>query len=95
MSKFRKKPVVIDAIQWKGDNIDEVLPFFGNLSKLPNDGTHINPGIGHTPALGELYIPTLGGTRTASAGDWIIKGIKGEFYPCRSDIFSATYDVAD
>ena len=92
--KFRKKPVVIDAVQWTGNNMEEVLPFFGDLSKLPSDGAHVHPGIGNTPALGTLDIPTLEGVMTASAGDWIIKGVKGEFYPCKPDIFAATYDPA-
>lgn len=93
--KFRKKPVVIDAVLWTGNNTNEVIPFFGDISKLPQapDDPHINPGIGHTPSDGKLYIPTLEGTMTASAGDWIIKGVKGEFYPCKPDIFEATYEA--
>lgn len=92
--KYRKKPVVIEAIQWTGRNVDEVMPFFGDFSKLPNDGVHVHPGIGHSPVEGHLYIPTLEGTMTANAGDWIIKGVKGEFYPCKPDIFTATYEPA-
>lgn len=91
-TRFRKKPVVIDAIQWTGNNIDEVMPFFGDLSKLPSDGIHVQPGIGHVPALGHLIIPTLEGDHTALPGDWIIKGVKGEFYPCKPDIFGITYE---
>ena len=95
MAKFRKKPVVIDAVQWDGTEAclrKTVLPFFGDLDKLPNDGVNVNNGIGFTPPDGTLYIPTLEGNMAASPGDWIIKGIKGEFYPCKPDIFEATYE---
>lgn len=95
MAKFRKKPVVIEAVQWTGVDVDEVMPFFGDMTKLPSDGIHIEPGVGHTPATGELYIPTLEGVMSASPGDWIIKGVKGEFYPCKPDIFAATYEPMD
>jgi hypothetical protein len=95
MTQYRKKPVVIDAIQWTGGNIEDVLPFFGDMSKLPNTGGYIKPGIGHIPPAGVLIIPTLEGEMTASAGDWIIKGVKGEFYPCKPDIFEATYEKVE
>jgi hypothetical protein len=90
--KYRKKPVVIDAVQWTGANLEEVMPFFGDFSKLPNPDGYVEPGIGHCPPEGTLDIPTLEGTMTARAGDWIIKGVKGEFYPCKPDIFEATYE---
>lgn len=99
MTKFRKKPVVIDAVQWTGNNIEAVLSFlqdghenFDHLPVAPDD-PHVHQGIGHVPAMGEIYIPSLEGTMTASAGDWIIKGVKGEFYPCKPDIFLVTYEV--
>jgi len=97
MPKFRKKPVLIEAVCWTGYEADvaSVLAFIGDLSKLPRDGAMIRPGIGYTPALGTLDIPTLEGTMTASPGDWIIKGVKGEFYPCKPDIFEATYDAVE
>lgn len=92
--KFRKKPVVIDAIQWKGDNESEVLPFIQDgkpdFSHLPSDGIHITPGIG--VCFGVLDIPTLEGVMTAQPGDWIIRGVKGEYYPCKPEIFEATYE---
>lgn len=93
--KFRKKPVVIEAVRWTGLNIEEVMPFFGDISKLPNPEGWVTPGIGHTPGMGTLDIPTLEGMMIASAGDWIIKGIKGEFYPCKPDIFEATYEQVE
>jgi len=93
--RFRKKPVVIEAMQWNGSNIDEVLGFI-DLKSLPDDGVHVGgPGIVHRPLLGTLDIPTLEGTMTASPGDWIIKGVQGEFYPCKPDIFDATYEAVE
>lgn len=93
--KFRKKPVVIDAVQWTGSNIGDMLKFV-DFSLLPDDGQYVGgPGIGYVPALGELTIPTLEGDHTASAGDWIIKGVAGEFYPCKPDIFDQTYEPVE
>lgn len=96
--KFRKKPVVIDAVRWTGANAEDVIAFiadghenFDHLPRSPND-PHVHQGIGHCPPEGTLDIPTLEGTMTARAGDWIIKGVKGEFYPCKPDIFDATYE---
>lgn len=88
--KFRKRPLVISAIRWSGTNVDEVLGFVGDLSKLPEDGVNVHRGIGHCVQLGTLDIPTLEGIMTASPGDWIIRGVKGEIYPCKPDIFEAT-----
>ena len=76
--KFRKKPVVIDAVQWTGENHDEI-----------HDFCNIRPG---TLWVG---IETLEGTMFANIGDWIIKGVQGEFYPCKPDIFTATYEPAE
>jgi len=75
--KFRKKPVVIEAIQFAG-NFDEIEKFCGGDAEFRN---------------GELVVATLEGALRASPNDWIIKGVKGEFYPCRPDIFAATYDA--
>lgn len=98
--KFRKKPVEVEAIQWDGSEkcLNEVVfPFIGDLSKLPKapDDSHVHTGIGYVPPLGSLYIPTLEGTMEAAPGDWIIKGVKGEFYPCKPDIFEMTYEPLD
>ena len=78
--KFRKKPVVIEAVQWLGNNLSEIQAFYKPDSILVGDEIHIN---------------TLEGTMAARIGDYIIKGIKGEFYPCKPDIFEATYDPVD
>lgn len=97
MPKFRKKPVVIEAIQWDGEHIDAMIDFMKSGSPWPKppDDINITTGVGYTPITGELDIPTLEGTMKALVGDWIIKGIKGEFYPCKPDIFEATYERID
>jgi hypothetical protein len=94
--RYRKKPVVIDAIQWTGDNLRDVICFTDG----PPD-TRTN----HAGMMWEKYedlvqreglkIYTLEGAMNANIGDYIIKGVKGEFYPCKPDIFAATYDPAD
>lgn len=91
MPMYRKKPVVVEAVLWNGTNISEVIALV-DFSKLPSDGEYKDAGIGHTLATGELYIPTLEGIMTARAGDYIIKGVQGEVYPCKPDIFEAIYD---
>ena len=82
--KYRKKPVVIEAIKWDGENFKEVVDFTGgNLTYLkPYDDQPIS-----------IRIHTLKGDMFCSIGDFIIKGVKGEFYPCKPDIFEATYEV--
>ena len=78
--KFRKKPVVIEAVLWNGENIDEIAAFmkWRNFEHDKRNG---------------LTIRTLEGQHVASIGDYIIKGVAGEFYPCKPDIFAATYDL--
>ncbi len=85
MDKYRKKPVVIEAVQFTGDNCIEVLGFIGS--------PHVDNRELHTTD--HPVIHTLEGGLTASSGDWIIKGVKGEFYPCKPDIFAATYERVD
>ena len=102
--KFRKKPVVIDAVRWDGTEtcLNAVaLPFladdkpdFSHLPKAPDD-PHIHQGIGYTPPSGQLFIPTPEGTMTANPGDWIIRGVKGEFYPIKDAIFRETYEAVE
>jgi hypothetical protein len=84
MPKFyRKKPVVIQAVQWKGDNRKDIWDFC-SLSYFNTDMV--------SGAL-MLTIQTLEGEMTASVGDYIIRGIQGEFYPCKPDIFELTYET--
>lgn len=84
--KFRKKPVVIEAVQYNGDNWASIINWAEDgLPMLAN--SIISRDLGRT-----LSIRTLEGRLTAFIGDWIIKGIKGEFYPIKDDIFRATYE---
>ena len=79
--KFRKKPVEIEAIQWDGFNVEEMKTF------ITSDYSIV--GI-------RLYLKTLesdGETQLAMPADWIIKGVKGEFYPCKPDVFEQTYEA--
>lgn len=96
--KYRKKPVIIDAIRWSGleKDLKKALKFLADghndFSHLPVIGAIGSAGIGYTPPTGELLIPTLEGDHTARPGDYIIRGVKGEFYPCKPDIFEMTYE---
>lgn len=89
--KFRKKPVVIDAWQ-----VNEILRCAaGGWHELP-DTLKEDYELGNVVFTPEaLYIKTLEGEMRADRGDWLIRGVKGEFYPCKPDIFEATYDPAD
>lgn len=83
MPKFRKKPVVIEAVRYRageqpGEFAADVIA--GNI-RYPEDGT--------------MLIKTLEGEMCAQPGDWIIRGVKGELYPCKPDIFAATYEPAE
>lgn len=85
MTKYRKKPVVIDAWQLTKENIETSVPDWIDL-----DTVHIFDG-------GVLFaeIVTLEGVMQASEGDYIIKGVKGEVYPCKPDIFEQTYEEVE
>lgn len=89
--KYRKKPVVIEAVQWTGNNLKEVIALTGlNPSAEKWTWEEYEAVV----AKDGLKIFTLEGPLIASVGDWIIKGVKGECYPCKPDIFAATYDEA-
>jgi hypothetical protein len=118
MGKFRKKPVVIDAVRWEGATIGmtngrapspptcsnaaspeleyelpEWLPSALDVTDIKYPGS---PEPGHVWRDGDsLFIGTLEGVHEARPGDWVIRGIKGELYPCKPDIFAATYETAD
>jgi hypothetical protein len=81
--KYRKKPVVVEAVQWTGKNMVEVFAFVGT-AEICNDFLE-----------NFIEIPTLEGTMRANENDWIIKGVKGEFYPCKPEIFELTYYPVD
>lgn len=78
--KYRKKPVVIDAVQWNGSNLQEIATL-GGAREYEQDFLS-----------DDLIIHTFEGDVKATKGDWIIKGVKGELYPCKPDIFEATYE---
>ena len=90
--KFRKKPLVIEAIQWNGENVEEINNFTNGKIKYEESIGGSEKGEDYPQKYTRLIIPTLEGDHLALIGDWIIKGIKGEFYPCKKDIFEATYE---
>ena len=78
--KYMKKLIIVDAVQWTGDNVEEIKTFLdenGGAYTITDNGFVIN---------------TLEGNMLASLGDYIIKGVHGELYPCKPDIFKETYD---
>ena len=83
--KYIKKPVIITAIQWNGNNKKEILDF------IDNTNAYISEVNGHT----DIVVHTLEGDMHASIGDFIIRGVKCEYYPCKPDIFWETYDIAE
>ena len=88
MPKFRKKPVVIEAIQWTGNNLREIIGF---TTLHPSARKWSWEEYENVVRKEGLKIFTLEGSLMAGLGDWIIKGVKGEFYPCKPDIFEQTY----
>lgn len=88
MAKYRKKPVVIEAVQLTRETLEEVRDFMGGEEQR-NVSFTINFKDG------AVSIHTLEGKMRASLNDWIIKGVKGEFYPCKPDIFAQTYEKVE
>jgi hypothetical protein len=80
--RFRKKPVVIEAFQWMKDEVPEWWE-----EERKNTRIEVQTGT--------LFIKTLEGVMAACPGDWIIKGVKGEIYPCKPEIFEATYEAVE
>lgn len=90
MQKYRKKPIEIEALQIYG-NVTEIKDFIGN-----NGDAWINDAawqVGKGIPITQVTIHTLEGDMTAKDGDYIIKGVQGEFYPCKKDIFEQTYEL--
>jgi len=87
MAKYQKIPVTIDAIQWTGGNLKDCIEFLGssygghNAERAPNGKS-------------EIKVLTLEGCHIASKGDYLIRGVQGEHYPCKPDIFKQTYRPA-
>lgn len=92
IQKFRKKPVVIEAIQYNGNNEREILEFTQGNAKLDSALGSSADGNGGLQSYSKLTIKTPEGEMLVSPNDFVIKGIKGEFYPCKPDIFAATYE---
>jgi len=80
---YVKRPVAVQAIEWTGENINEIMQFAGSTAVIS-----CHQGYG-------LIIHTLEGQLHASIGDFIIKGVQGEFHPCKPDIFALTYEVQE
>ncbi|WP_459591767.1 hypothetical protein, partial [Enterobacter asburiae] len=92
MPKYRKKPIVVEAIQWTGSNLEEIRNFVGS-DLIENYIEHFD--IERTlikQTLAGIAINTLEGTMMVNYGDYIIKGVNNEFYPCKPDIFEQTYE---
>lgn len=92
MMQYRKKPVVINAIKWTGDNLEEVIEFTG---LHPSAQKWTWEEYSAVVADQGLKIFTLEGVMMANVGDFIIRGVHGEFYPCKPDIFMATYELLE
>lgn len=86
MDRYRKKPIVVEAMQYDGseDSRNRIVEWAGTLYCK----NYLSRGVG-------FDIDTLEGVMTVSPGDWVIRGVAGEFYPCNPDIFEATYEAAD
>lgn len=91
--KYRKKPVEIDAVRWDGTNVSEIEAFCEGKARIEIYDAAWKAGAGAAAA--DIYIDTLEGTHHASVGDYIIRGISGEYYPCKPDIFAMTYETAE
>lgn len=90
MPRFRKRPVEVEAVQWTGDNEAELVAFAGDLFRAvdPEDR-------GDDPDQTAAVMDTLHNTWVrVYDGQWIVKGVKGEFYPCAGDVFAETYEPA-
>lgn len=81
IQKYIKRPVTIEAVQYTGDNAEEIMSFVGEHLFITEEG--------------HIIIPTLEGNMVAVPSDYIIKGVAGEFYPCKKDIFHKTYELRE
>lgn len=95
MPKFRKKAIVIEAIQFKGYNAKEIIDFCQGRAFIQEGIGGSADGEGYPQHYQSLKINTLEGDMLVSFNDWVIKGIKGEFYPCKPEIFGGSYEEVD
>lgn len=96
MTRYRKKPIEVEAIQYTGDNEREIADFMN--VPIPALQTRVDAVLradGDYRKNCHILINTLEGTMTANYGDYIIKGVRGEFYPCKPDIFDETYEIVE
>ncbi|QQG33815.1 hypothetical protein ZPAH1_orf00053 [Aeromonas phage ZPAH1] len=93
---FRKKPVIIEAIKWTGENLSEVLEFTGKHPRFDEWFSSFDEYQNYVKKdQNKFKIFTLEGNVTASVGDWIIRGVHDEHYPCKPDIFMETYELVE
>lgn len=91
---YRKKPVIVEAVQFTEQNIEELLQFCDKIDINYEENKYItNKGV--TKYMVNATVNTLEGDMIASIGDYIIKGVNGEFYPCKPDVFEKTYEVVE
>ena len=93
MAKFRKKPVVIEAVQWDGLNLEEVKNFVSDNAYYATNDAAWKANVFRP--ITNITIHTLEGDMKVSENDYIIKGVDGEFYPCKPDIFEKTYEKVE
>lgn len=93
MKKYIKKPIIIEAIQFTGINFTECKDFIGDNGTFEIEDSAWKAGI--APPVVNIVIHTLEGNMRVNRGDYIIKGIDGEFYPCKPDIFEKTYEEVE
>lgn len=82
--KYRKRPVEVEAIRWTGQNVSEIGDFTGGHRTVAYDATS------HS-----LFVATLGGQVRCAAGDWLVRGVGGDYYPCKDAAFEETYEALD
>lgn len=94
MSFYRKKPVIIEAIQWDGTNLKEVTQFLGIHPEKSKWYDTFQDYVDHIKRKGDsFHIFSIKGNMTTNLGDYVIKGLDGEFYPCNPDVFQKTYET--
>lgn len=81
VNRYKTKPCVIEAIQYNGSNVEEIRNFIGESFEVKT--------------IEGIYVRTIEGIMKASVGDYIIKGLRGEFYPCKQKVFKRKYEVIE
>jgi len=89
VARYRKRPVEIQAIRWVGDDIQAVMDFVGD------GGTRVLKGTGDDPDMLQVLVKLERSWVNVPRGHWLIRGLRGEFYPCDHEVFTATYDAVE